>query len=61
MSFNYDQLDDGVRELVRLLRDNRFTTTDSGDGYSKPEAQVSTLDRQPVSLVKSSPRHCFRG
>ena len=33
---NYDDLDPGVRELVRLLRGSFFRTTDSGDGVSKP-------------------------
>lgn len=35
-SFDYESLDPGIRDLVRLLRQNRFNTTDSGDGVSKP-------------------------
>ncbi len=31
----YDDLDPGIRELVRWLNDNGFETTDSGDGKSK--------------------------
>lgn len=30
--FDYEQLDPGIREVVRLCRDNGFETTDSGDG-----------------------------
>lgn len=32
---DYDEIDPGVRRLVRLLRDNGFETCDSGDGVSK--------------------------
>lgn len=32
----YDELDPGIREVVRVMRDNGFRTTDSGDGVSKP-------------------------
>jgi hypothetical protein len=35
---NYDALDPGIRETVRLCRQKGFHTTDSGDGVSKPEA-----------------------
>jgi hypothetical protein len=35
MSVPYDELDPGIREVVRLLNDNGFNTTDSGDGRSK--------------------------
>lgn len=31
----YDELDPGVRRLVRLLNDHGFDTCDSGDGKSK--------------------------
>ena len=34
---NYDDLDPGIREVVRRLNDALFTTTDSGDGASKVE------------------------
>lgn len=33
---DYETLDPGVREVVRLLRAHGFETTDSGDGVSKP-------------------------
>lgn len=32
------ELDPGIRDLVWFLRDNEFDTTDSGDGYSKADA-----------------------
>jgi hypothetical protein len=34
-SVPYDELDPGIRRLVRLLNDNGFKTCDSGDGRSK--------------------------
>jgi hypothetical protein len=33
---DYEQLDPGVRDLVKRLREAGFETTDSGDGVSKP-------------------------
>lgn len=33
--FDYTQLDSGIRETVRFIRDAGFNTTDSGDGVSK--------------------------
>lgn len=33
---NYDELDPGIREVVRALNDAGFDTSDSGDGVSKP-------------------------
>lgn len=32
----YSALDPGIVDTVRLLRDEGFNTTDSGDGVSKP-------------------------
>jgi hypothetical protein len=32
---DYDELDPGIRETVRLLRSNGFETVDSGDGRTK--------------------------
>lgn len=29
---NYEELDSGIRDTVRFLRENGFNTTDSGDG-----------------------------
>ncbi len=38
MSFDYDQLDPGIRGVVRVLHQNGYETTDSGDGVTKPAA-----------------------
>lgn len=35
MAVPYDDLDPGIRAVVRWLNDNGFTTTDSGDGKTK--------------------------
>jgi hypothetical protein len=35
MSVPYDDLDPGIRQVVRWLNDNDFTTHDSGDGKTK--------------------------
>ena len=32
---NYNELDPGIREVVKLLRDHGFITCDSGDGKTK--------------------------
>jgi hypothetical protein len=32
---NYEDLNPGIRETVRLLRDNGFATCDSGDGVTR--------------------------
>lgn len=34
-SFSYEELDPGIRDVVKLFRDAGFNTTDSGDGVSK--------------------------
>lgn len=36
MTLDYDALDPGIRDVVRLLREHGFDTRDSGDGISKP-------------------------
>lgn len=36
---NYDQLDPGIRQVVRQLNDLGFVTTDSGDGVSKTDME----------------------
>ena len=51
---DYTELDPGIRKLVRLLRDNGFETTDSGDGAFKfediPEEEVAEDGPTPVGL-----------
>lgn len=33
---SYDECDPGIRDIVRKVNEAGFTTTDSGDGVSKP-------------------------
>ena len=42
-SVPYEDLDPGIRRLVRLLNDNGFRTCDSGDGRSKFDAEGKPL------------------
>lgn len=35
--FDFEQLDPGIRKVVRWLRENGFETTDSGDGETKSD------------------------
>ena len=51
---NYDELDPGVRRLVRALREHNFMTTDSGDGRTKPEDERTFGDRAHVAMVPLS-------
>lgn len=39
----YDELDPGIREVVRRLRAAGFETCDSGDGKSKPPEEGSEM------------------
>lgn len=50
MDIDYEQLDPGIRNVVRFLRENGFETTDSGDG-SKAEAMDCALDVPNVFCV----------
>jgi hypothetical protein len=54
---NYDELDPGIREVVRFLNDRGFHTTDSGDGRSKPQEWFDAGDAIPYPhvVVASSP------
>lgn len=53
------ELDPGIRETVKFLRQNGFCTTDSGDGYSKvqrakeedPGRYASSVDALPYPHV----------
>lgn len=47
---NLEELDPGIREVVRRLRKAGFNTTDSGDGVSKPEMECA-LDVPNVHMV----------
>jgi len=50
---NYDDLDPGIREMVRWLRTLGFNTTDSGDGVTKKEAIADgdALDMPHVAIT----------
>ena len=50
--FDYEQLDPGVREVVRLLHQHGFVTTDSGDGVSKPQDEIEIPSPHVVCTVK---------
>jgi hypothetical protein len=39
--FDYEQLDAGIRDVVRLLRGFGFETCDSGDGSKYPEMECA--------------------
>jgi hypothetical protein len=58
---DYGELDEGIRELVRLLREVGFDTTDSGDGKktdmecAMPCPNVACVTR-PSNLVDESRR-----
>lgn len=36
-AINYDELDPGIRDVVRAINEWGWTTCDSGDGVSKPD------------------------
>lgn len=39
---NYDELDPGIRDMVRAINEWGWATTDSGDGVSKQEPEWDT-------------------
>ena len=47
----YDELDPGIREVVRFLHDRGFRPTDSGDGKSKLEHGWALEDITPFPHV----------
>ncbi|HEX8030309.1 MAG TPA: hypothetical protein VF491_17665 [Vicinamibacterales bacterium] len=47
MTVNYDELDPGIREIVRRVNQAGFETTDSGDGVSKPAAWYESGEAIP--------------
>lgn len=49
--FNYNELDQGIRVIVRSLREAGFKTTDSGDGVSKPADERVFECRHVVAAV----------
>ena len=53
---DYDELDPGIREVVRLLRKHHFDTTDSGDGVSKDADPGEVLDYPHVHVFVRVPQ-----
>lgn len=53
---DYDELDPGIRDVVRLLREAGFETTDSGDGVSKPKDDMCVLE-YPHVFAMTDPAH----
>jgi hypothetical protein len=51
MTVAYDELDPGIRQVVRWLNDNGFDTTDSGDGKTKFVAENPMECAQPFPNV----------
>lgn len=49
-TLDYAELDPGIRDTVRLLRQAGFQTTDSGDGVSKP-ADARVFDVPHVAMT----------
>lgn len=43
IQFDYSILDPGIRELVKVLHELGYHTTDSGDGVSKPTADPTLI------------------
>jgi hypothetical protein len=50
---DYDSLDEGIRETVRMLRGHGFKTCDSGDG-SKAAIMSCAVDFPMVAAIASS-------
>ncbi len=48
---NYEELDPGIREIVRRLNAAGFETTDSGDGVSKPADWYASGEAIPFPHV----------
>jgi hypothetical protein len=52
MIIDYEALDPGIRQAVKVLNDYGFETCDSGDGYSKePEAREFGPGRHVISTT----------
>lgn len=50
--FDYDKLDPGIRATVRRIHSWGFSTTDSGDGVTKPAAgDEDALDEPHIHIL----------
>lgn len=52
---DYDQLDPGIREVVRVLRGYGYHTTDSGDGITKLGEMGCVIDQPHVVIALEFP------
>ena len=52
MSVPYDDIDPGIREVVRWVNSLGFETTDSGDGVSKLGTMECALDVPHVHIIE---------
>lgn len=50
---NYDEIDPGIRGLVRKLREKGFETVDSGDGVSKLGEMEDALPFPHVAMLST--------
>lgn len=55
-NFDYNKLDAGIRETVRLLRGRGFSTTDSGDG-TKAEAMDCAVGFPMIAMRVDKPEY----
>lgn len=53
---DYTELDPGIRETVRFLRQNNFDTTDSGDGSKASEMECAESEPNAYMVV-DNPRN----
>jgi hypothetical protein len=60
---DYSELDPGIRDVVRVMREAGFDTTDSGDGVSKPKDGMCVLEyphvfamTEPARMVSEADR-----
>lgn len=59
MPIDYNQIDEGVRDLVRKLREEyRFETTDSGDGSNYEAGMECAIPDRHV-FMKVAPAKCL--
>lgn len=51
MAVAYEELDPGIRDIVRRVNQAGFETTDSGDGVSKPQEWFDSGEALPFPHV----------
>jgi len=50
---NYDELDPGIRDIVRILNNLGYQTTDSGDGSKYPEMGCAMPYRNVALVIEA--------